>query len=550
MYANWQHTGKTCPNFYPKQLIMKKLLLAALAAIISLAATAQEKMPLSLVKLLTAANITNRCYVDSVDDNKMVEEGIKSMLKQLDPHSTYTDPKETKALLEDMQGSFGGIGIQYNMIDDTLYVIRTTVGGPSERAGIMAGDRVVEVNDTTIAGVKMSRNDIMSRLRGPEGSKVRIGVKRAGIERLLSFDLERAMISTESVDIAYMVDKKVGYMRITSFGATTYKEFVTALDSLKGCGMRSLILDLQGNGGGYLSAAVEIANEFLAEGNLVVYTEGRVSPRYDHVATGGGRFTKGNLVVLVDETSASAAEILAGALQDWDRAAIVGRRTFGKGLVQRPFTLPDQSMIRLTISRYYTPTGRSIQKPYGDSIKYQDDLMNRYNSGELSNADSIHFPDSLKVLTKRLKRVVYGGGGIMPDYFVPLDTTRYTAYHRELSRKGCIIQAALRYVDTHRAEIADKYPTVENFDKEFTVDSAFIDLLKEQGVRDSVKTATPDEIEKSLPEVSQQLKAFVARDIWGISRSMRIINRDNDFFKKGYELIKERDMDKVLKKEK
>lgn len=528
---------------------MKKTVFVAIATIIAFTAAAQEKMPLSFVKLLTATNIINRCYVDSVDDGKMVEEGIKSMLKQLDPHSTYTDPKETKALLEEMQGSFGGIGIQYNMVDDTLYVIRTTAGGPSERAGIMAGDRVVEVNDTAIAGKNMSRTDIMSRLRGPEGSKVRLGVKRMGIERLLTFDLVRAMISTESVDVSYMVDSKVGYIRITSFGATTYKEFTSALDSLKNCGMRSLMLDLQGNGGGYLSAAVEIANEFLSEGNLVVYTEGRVSPRFEHVANGGGRFTKGNLVVLVDETSASAAEILAGALQDWDRAVIVGRRTFGKGLVQRPFTLPDNSMIRLTISRYYTPTGRSIQKPYGDSIKYQDDLMNRYNSGELSNADSIHFPDSLKVLTKRLERVVYGGGGIMPDYFVPLDTARYTAYHRELGKKGSIMQTALRYIDTHRAHIVDNYPSVEDFDKNFVVDSAFIELLKQQGERDSVKLANAEELEKSLPEISKQLKMFVARDIWGLSRSMPILNRDNDFFKKGYELIKERDMDKILKKE-
>ena len=529
---------------------MKKLFLILLAAIVSHVAMAQDKMPLSLTKLLMAGNIINRCYVDSVDDAKVTEEGIKAMLKQLDPHSTYTDPKETKALLEEMQGSFGGIGIQYNMVDDTLYVIRTTTGGPSERAGILAGDRVVMVNDTTIAGVKMTRSDIMSRLRGPEGTKVVLGVKRAGIERLLSFELERAMISTESVDIAYMVDKKVGYMRITSFGATTYKEFVTALDSLKRCGMRSLMLDLQGNGGGYLSAAVDIAGEFLAENNLVVYTEGRFSPRYNHVAKGGGRFAKGNLVVLVDETSASAAEILAGALQDWDRAVVVGRRTFGKGLVQRPFTLPDNSMIRLTISRYYTPTGRSIQKPYGDSIKYQDDLMNRYNSGELSNADSIHFPDSLKVFTKRLGRVVYGGGGIMPDYFVPLDTARYTPYHRELARKGSIIQSALRYVDIHREEVTAKYPTVDDFDKNFVVDSAFVQVLKLQAERDSVKLATPEEFEKSLPEISHQLKSLVARDIWGLSRSMRIINSNSDFFKKGYEIVRERNIDKVLKKEK
>ena len=531
---------------------MKKIFSLILFFTLLLPATAQQQqMPVSLYKLLTAVNIINRCYVDSVDETKVVEEGVKAMLKQLDPHSTYTDPKETKALLEEMEGSFGGIGIQFNIVDDTLYVIRTTTAGPSERAGILAGDRVVMVNDTAIAGVKMERSDIMSRLRGPAGSKVKLTVKRTGIARLLTFDLERAMISTESVDVAYMVDKKVGYIRITSFGATTYKEFVAALDSLKGCGMKSLMLDLQGNGGGYLSAAVEIANEFLERTNLVVYTEGRMSPRYEHLAKGGGRFTKGNLVVLVDETSASAAEILAGAIQDWDRGVVVGRRTFGKGLVQRPFPLPDNSMIRLTIARYYTPTGRCIQKPYGDSIDYKDELMHRYNSGELSNADSIHFPDSLKAYTKRLGRVVYGGGGIMPDYFIPLDTLRYTKYHRELARKGSIIQAALRYVDIHRDALAAEYPTVDDFDKNFEVDSAFVDILRKQGERDSVKLeGGEEEFAKSLPELSRQLKALLARDIWGIASSMRIINRHNEFFEKGYAIVRERNMDKVLKKEK
>ena len=347
-----------------------------------------------------------------------------------------------------------------------------------------------------------------------------------------------------------MVDKSVGYIRITSFGATTHKEFVAALDSLKGCGMKSLMLDLQGNGGGYLSAAVNIANEFLDRTNLVVYTEGRISPRYDHLAQGGGRFTKGNLVVLVDETSASAAEILAGAIQDWDRGAVVGRRTFGKGLVQRPFPMPDNSMIRLTIARYYTPAGRCIQKPYGDSINYQDDLMNRYNSGELSNADSIHFPDSLKAYTKRLGRVVYGGGGIMPDYFVPLDTTRFTKFHRELTRKGSLVMAALRYVDVCREELKSGYPTLQSYDDGFKVDSCLIDMIRKQAESDSVKIAGEEEFQASLKEISFQLKWLIARDIWNTTEAVQIYNKNSDTFKKAYAIIKERNMDKVLKKEK
>lgn len=530
---------------------MKKTLLFILVLAMFLPVTAQEKIPASLYKLITAANAIDRWYVDSVDDTKLVEEGIKAMLKQLDPHSTYTDPKETRAMLEEMEGHFAGIGVQFNMLDDTLFVIRTTAAGPSERAGILAGDRVVMVNDTTIAGVKIERSDIMSRLRGPVGSEVKLSVKRSGVEGLLTFNLVRAEISTESVDVAYMVDKTVGYIRVKSFGATTHKEFVTALDSLKHCGMESLVLDLQGNGGGYLSAAVDIANEFLNETNLVVYTDGRVSSRYDHLARGGGRFTKGNIVVLVDETSASAAEILAGAIQDWDRGAVVGRRTFGKGLVQRPFIMPDNSMIRLTIARYYTPTGRCIQKPYGDSINYKDDLMNRYNSGELSNADSIHFPDSLKTYTKRLGRVVYGGGGIMPDFFVPLDTARFTKYHRDLTRKGTLVMAALRYIDVYRAELKNKYPTVESFDKDFKVDELLTSMIHKQAELDSVELAGgEEEFQASLEEISFQLKWIIARDIWDTREAVKIYNKRGDIFQKAYAIIKKRNMDKVLKKEK
>ena len=531
---------------------MKKLLFLLYIVCFALATKAQDapQMPSSLFKLLSAGNVINRFYVDKVDNDKIVEEGIKAMLKELDPHSSYSDPKETKALLEEMQGSFGGIGIQFNMLDDTLYVVRTTEGGPSRNAGILPGDRVVLVNDTLIAGVSMERSDIMSRLRGLEGTAVKVAVKRGGVPQLLVFNLVRKQIATKSVDVAYMVDKKVGYIRITSFGATTHKEFVSALDSLKACGMQSLMLDLQGNGGGYLSAAVDIANEFLEQTNLIVYTEGRLSPRYEHIAKGGGRFVKGNLVVLVDETSASASEILSGALQDWDRAAIVGRRTFGKGLVQRPFSMPDNSMIRLTISRYYTPSGRSIQKPYGDSISYKDDLMNRYNRGELTTADSIHFPDSLKAFTKRLGRVVYGGGGIMPDYFVPLDTMRYTKYHRDLSRKGTLVMAALRYVDAHRGELKNRYPTFASYDENFEVDSTFMAVVNKQAERDSVKLeGGEEELAKSLPEISFQLKWLVARDLWDTCEAVRLYNKNNEFFKKGYAIIKKRKMDKVLKKE-
>ena len=528
---------------------MKKILMFAFALSLAIGINAQE-MPDYLLKLLYTGNIISNFYVDSPDNDKVAEAAVKAMLKELDPHSTYTDPKETKALMEQMQGSFCGIGIQFNIVADTLYVIQTTNNGPSHRAGILAGDRIIAVNDTAIAGVKMSRTDIMSRLRGEKGTELKVDVLRRGISRVLEFNLVRDEISTETVDAAYMVDKNTGYIRITSFGAKTHNEFVASLDSLKALGMRNLIIDLQNNGGGYLNAAVEIASELLPKESLVVYTEGRTTGRQDYKVWRQGRFLTGNLVVMVDETSASAAEILSGAVQDWDRGAVVGRRSFGKGLVQRPFELFDGSMIRLTIARYYTPTGRCIQKPYSDSIKYEDDLMKRYNSGEMVSADSIHFPDSLKTHTLRLKRPVYGGGGIMPDYFVPVDTAKYTAYHRELAAKGSIIQASLRYLDVKRKEIEANYKTIDEFDKKFVVDDEYMAILNDQASKDSVVLkGGDDELKRSLPEIKKQLKMYIARDLWSTSDFLKMFNKQDDVFLKAYELVRKRKMDKVLLKD-
>lgn len=528
---------------------MRKIFILFAALAFTLAGKAQE-MPEHLLKLMYTGNIISRFYVDETNNDKITEAGVKAMLKELDPHSTYTDPKETKALLEQMQGSFSGIGIQFNIISDTLYVIQTTKNGPSERVGVLAGDKIVTVNDTVIAGVKMERADIMSRLRGAKGSEVKIGVRRKGIERMLEFNIIRDDISTKTVDAAYMIDKKNGYIRITSFGAKTHEEFAAKLDSLKALGMKNLIIDLEGNGGGYLNAAVDIASELIEENKLVVYTEGRSNPRYDYMSKGKGRFLKGNLVVIVDETSASAAEILSGAIQDWDRGLVVGRRSFGKGLVQRPFNLPDGSMIRLTIARYYTPAGRCIQKPYGnDSIKYEQDLMQRYNSGELTSADSIHFPDSLKTYTKRLGRPVYGGGGIMPDYFVPLDTLKYTKYHRALAAKGSITQASLKYLDANRENITKEYSDIHDFDNRFEVDDTYLNILREQSIQDNVELeGGEEEYQKSLPEIKKQLKHLIARDIWDMEQFMEIYNKSNDMFLKAYELIQQKKFENLLVK--
>lgn len=397
-------------------------------------------------KLQLAEFAISNLYVDQVDENKLVESAIVKMLEQLDPHSTYSDPEEVKALNEPLQGNFDGIGIQFNMATDTLFVIQPVSGGPSEKVGILAGDRIIEVNDTVIAGVKMTTEDVMRRLRGKRGTEVTVKVMRRGVKELLPFTIKRDKIPVYSLDASYMVDKKIGYIRVNRFAATTGKEFADALHRLQKEGMRDLILDLQGNGGGYLNAAIELANQFLGKKELIVYTEGRRNPRAEFDAEGNGDFLNGRLVVLVDEFSASASEIVTGALQDWDRAIVVGRRTFGKGLVQRPIDLPDGSMIRLTVARYYTPSGRCIQKPYESIEQYNKDLIDRYNRGEMLSADSIHFPDSLKYKTLKLGRTVYGGGGIMPDYFVPVDTTMYTDYYLALRDKGAIVQLSLIHI--------------------------------------------------------------------------------------------------------
>ena len=381
-----------------------------------------------LRKLQIAESAVNSLYVDKLDEQALVEDAIRGLLKNLDPHSTYTTAKETKQMNEPLSGSFEGIGVQFNMVDDTLLVIQPTLGGPSEKAGILAGDRIVSVNDTAIAGVKMSREEIMKRLRGKKGTKVQMGVVRRGIKDRLSFTVTRDKIPVHTVDAVYMIRPGIGYIRVGSFGATTYDEFIEGVQKLKGEGMKDIIIDLQENGGGYLQTAVRIVNEFLHRDDLVVYTEGRAVPRQEFKADGNGKLLDGRVVVLINEYSASAAEILAGAIQDQDRGQIVGRRSFGKGLVQRPIEFSDGSMIRLTVAHYYTPSGRCIQKPYekGENKEYAEDIERRFKHGELYSADSIHFADSLRFETLRLHRTVYGGGGIMPDFFVPLDTTQFT----------------------------------------------------------------------------------------------------------------------------
>lgn len=491
-------------------------------------------------KMVLAEMAITNLYVDSVDEKKLAEDGIRGMIEQLDPHSSYSTAKETKEMNEPLQGSFEGIGVQFNMVKDTLLVIQPVVNGPSERVGILAGDRIVSVNDTAIAGVKMSKEDIMKRLRGAKGSKVRLGVVRRGIAGILKFTVVRDKIPVKTLDAAYMIRPHVGYIRIGSFGVTTYNEFMKAVETLKASGMKDLILDLQENGGGYLMAAVQIANEFLHNSDLIVYTQGRKVPRQDYCADGSGRLLDGKVFVLINEYTASAAEIVTGAIQDQDRGTVVGRRSFGKGLVQRPIDLPDGSMIRLTIAHYFTPSGRCIQKPYkkGDAIDYAMDIEKRFEHGELYSADSIHFADSLKYYTLRKHRVVYGGGGIMPDIFVPLDTTQYTKFLRQMAARSYIINANLKYIDVNRKQLKKQFATFNDFNARFEVPQSLIDDVVQAAEKDKIKPKDQQELQATLPQLRRQLKALIARDLWDMSEYFQVINETNPIVVKAVGLLK------------
>jgi carboxyl-terminal processing protease len=482
--------------------------------------------------------VTN-LYVDSVNEDKLVEDGIRGMLEKLDPHSSYLTAKEVKAANEPLQGNFEGIGVQFNMAEDTLLVIQPVTNGPSEKVGIIAGDRIVKVNDTIIAGVKMPKEEIMKRLRGPKGTKVVLAIVRRGIQDTLTFNVVRDKIPIHTIDAAYMVRPKVGYIRIGSFGAATHDEFVESMNKLTKAGMESLILDLQENGGGYLQTAVKIAEEFLQAGDLIVYTNGRRTQRTEYKAKGGGLFTKGKVIVLVDSYTASAAEIVSGAIQDHDRGIVVGRRTFGKGLVQRPIDLPDGSMIRLTIAHYYTPSGRCIQKPYekGKQKDYAEDMLHRLKSGELMSADSVHFADSLKYYTLKEHRVVYGGGGIMPDEFVPLDTTKYTRFHRELAAKSLVINANLRYVDQNRKQLHRDYKTFDDYCQRFEVPQSVIDGIMAEAEKQNIKPKDDEELQRTLPYLRLQLKALIARDLWEMNEYFTIMGETNDILQRALQLL-------------
>lgn len=495
-------------------------------------------------KLDAAFRIISSQYVDELDEDKVVEDAITGMLKKLDPHSVYIPARRVDEENQKLASEFEGIGVQFNILDDTIIVISPISGGPSEKLGIMAGDKIVRINEEIVAGVGIDNDGVRDRLLGKKGTTVDVGIKRAGVKELLDFTITRDKIPLYSVDASYMVSPATGYVKVNRFAAETAQEFRDALSDLKQQGMSNLILDLTGNGGGYLYAAFEMADEFLSWGHMIVYTEGENSPKRELRASSRGSFEEGKLIVLIDEGSASASEIVTGAVQDWDRGLVIGRRSFGKGLVQKPFTLPDNSEIRLTIARYYTPTGRCIQKSYENGREdYYAEINERFERGELTAADSIHIPDSLRYYTPN-NRLLYGGGGIMPDIFIPIDTTPNTDFLRNVMRKGYPNQFALQYVDKQRRRL-EEYATVAQFSDQFDMQEVMTEFT--EFLTDKELTGTEEEWARSGNLLELQLKALIARNLFNVSAFYQIYNIAREDYRKALEVMESEEAFKEMR---
>jgi carboxyl-terminal processing protease len=526
--------------------MIRKITLLLILGFITLTGSSQMFND-QVYKMSKVLGLIDNLYVDSTNQSKLVETGIVAILKELDPHSVYISKDEVKETTEPLEGNFEGIGVQFSILNDTLMVVGAIPGGPSERVGIVAGDRILIIDTTNVAGIGLSNDMVFKKLRGKKGTIVTVKIQRRGEKDLLEFVITRDKIPIYSVDAAYMIDKKlkIGYIKINKFAATTTKEYQEAVAKLRKEGMKNLVLDLSDNGGGYLNAGFDLASEFLEPKQLVVYTQGSKSPKQEYKAGNIMKSDYGKVVVMVDEGSASASEIVTGALQDWDRAVVVGRRTFGKGLVQNQFPLPDGSMIRLTVARYYTPTGRNIQRPYDKGLdEYEKDFIKRYNNGELTNSDSIHLPKNEKYYTLKNKRVVYGGGGIMPDIFVPIDTTAYSNYYSQLIRKGIMNRFVLQYVDNNRSKLETEYRKTktskdfELFENKFVVDD---NLMKElTDFAESQKLAmNEEEFKKSKEHMRVNLKASIARDLFDSGEFYQIINQLDPIYNEAVKVIKD-----------
>ncbi|MCF8303945.1 MAG: S41 family peptidase [Bacteroidales bacterium] len=489
-------------------------------------------------KYASAMQIINYAYVDSVHNDKLVEEAIVEMLQELDPHSVYIPPEEVKRTNEPLEGNFEGVGIRFQIHDDTILVVSAIPGGPSDKLGIMAGDKIVKIDGENATGDNIDNQYVIDHLRGKKGSKVTVSIFRKSRKGLIDFTITRDEIPINSVDATFMLTDKTGFIKLNRFSRTTMDEVNESLKTLKKEGMKNLILDLRNNSGGYLNVAVDLADEFLDDNKLIVYTEGMRSPKKEFHSTRKGGFEEGKLIVIINEGSASASEIVSGAVQDWDRGLVLGRRSFGKGLVQRPFRLPDSAMIRLTTARYHTPTGRCIQKPYENGVEdYYKDFKKRFEEGELVNADSIDFPDSLKYFTKINDRVVYGGGGIMPDVFIPLDTTHVSDYYTDIRRKGLMNEFILEYLEKNRNKLERNYKNTGEFVAGFEVKDKmmkdFIDFATERDVE-----YVEEEFKRSEKFMTHVLKGLIANNLFDISAYYQVIHGVDDELQRAIEIIK------------
>ncbi len=506
-------------------------------------------------KLETVLDLISMFYVDSLDDAGIVEKAITSLLKELDPHSVYISKDKVQEMNKTLLGSFDGIGITYTIYKDTVYVIRTTKGAPADISGIKPGDRIVRIENENVASKDITEEHIKKLLQGKKGTKLSLEIIRPGEKAIIYKELVRDRISINSIPVAYKIEDNIAYIKLESFSINTIKEFEEISRSFRKSGIQNIILDLRNNGGGYLSTAIRLIDEFMPSDRLIIYTKGKNNPRYDYFSSGKGHFKRSKLVVLINENSASASEIVAGAIQDWDRGLIVGRRSFGKGLVQRPFNLPDGSMIRLTVARYYTPTGRLIQKNYANGYEnYVNEENNRFEHGELFFKDSIYFVDSLKYLTLNKKRTVYGGGGIIPDIFVAVDTNKFPKFYLQMLQSGKINTFIIDFIDKNREKLTRSYLNLVDFDKKFIPDKQLlIPIVKyalENNLIDTVNqknifTGTQADselinyaLEGKENNIKHLLKALIARDLWGEQAFYKIYNKHDDFVLTAIDVLK------------